>query len=99
MYNGRTYKKEIPKHIPASQHVKYMIEKGYMITSRHFRIAARIDRDNWIAYCKEKNYPVCADWYRRCVSEDKIEGLNERDRKLLPKSSDYRGRGGRFPKK
>ena len=45
---------------------------GYRIISRKFRIAARIDREDWEEYSKRSDYPVEADWYRRCVSRDQI---------------------------
>lgn len=56
--------------------VKYeadrLMRQGYFVTSRKFCMVARIDREDWKEYCEDRNYPINADWYRRCVSEDKI---------------------------
>lgn len=52
--------------------VTALIAKGYRVISRRHGICARIDREDWEEYCRRKGYPVCADWYRRILSKDKI---------------------------
>lgn len=51
---------------------KTLKERGYRITSRKHNIASRVDREDWVTYSEDNNYPVCADWYRRVLSEDKL---------------------------
>lgn len=49
-----------------------LISQGYAIISRKFGIAARIDREDWKERQARHHMPVDADWYRRCVSEDRV---------------------------
>ena len=53
--------------------VDLLHSQGYRVTSRAYRRAARIDREDWEKHCEVKGYPVNADWYRRCVTKDVIE--------------------------
>lgn len=61
---------------------------GYAVTSRKYRIVARIDRPDWKEFQQKKQYPVNADWYRRCVSRDKIKGVPHYVIRHLPNSGD-----------
>jgi hypothetical protein len=58
------------------------IDKGYAVVSRKYRLVARIDREDWKAFSKKNNYPIGADWYRRCLSKDELtlpEKINIKD--------------------
>lgn len=55
------------------EEIEKLISKGYRRTSNKFGIISRVDRPDWIEYCKQNRFPVDADWYRRCLSKDKFE--------------------------
>jgi hypothetical protein len=62
------------ERIPSPMHA---VIAGYRIISNRYCIACRIDRSDWREHCKAL-HPLSqgvwndSDWYRRCVSEDKI---------------------------
>ena len=58
---------------------------GYRIISSKYRMAARVDREDWREFCEKNGHPVDADWYRRCLSKDKIT-LSAIIAKQLPNS-------------
>lgn len=68
-----------------------LIASGYRVVSRRHLIVSRIDRPDWQAFCKENRYPLCADWYRRCLSKDQIEGISASALKVIPNSGDESG--------
>lgn len=64
-----------------------LIDQGYAVTSRRFCMVSRIDRSDWREWCKRKEIPLDADFYRRCVSKDTIR-VSEAVRQLMPNSRD-----------
>lgn len=65
-----------------------LIAQGYRRVSRKFGIVARVDREDWREYMAEQHAPWdiqqgrkwvkllgknAADYYRRCLSNDKLE--------------------------
>lgn len=74
---------------------EYYNNLGYMVISNTYKEVARIDRDDWINYCKKKKKPVCADYYRRVFSND-ILTVTESLKRELPNSEAHRGRSGRY---
>lgn len=73
-----------------SDTIAELVAKGYRVTSRRYGICARIDREDWKEFCEKKGYPVCADWYRRVLSKDKIRVSLGAIRRI-PNSKDDRG--------
>lgn len=57
----------------SEEEVQKLLTQGYCRTSRKFGCISRIDRPDWKEYSKRKGFPIDADWYRRCVSKDKLE--------------------------
>lgn len=47
-----------------------LMRRGYRVVSRRGRIVSRVDREDWQEFALSGGYPVCSDWYRRCLSED-----------------------------
>ena len=66
-----------------------LIDQGYAVTSRRYCTVSRIDREDWREWCERKHAPVDADFYRRCVSKDKLT-VSEEVRRLMPNSIDAR---------
>ena len=64
-----------------------LIDQGYAVTSRRYCHVSRIDREDWRERCERKHAPVDADFYRRCVSKDKLT-VSEEVRRLMPNSID-----------
>jgi hypothetical protein len=50
-----------------------LYDQGYRVISRKFGIVSRVDREDWISWLEKKRLPVDADWYRRCISKDRLE--------------------------
>lgn len=46
--------------------VEALKRQGYCVTSLRYRMASRIDREDWMTICPD------ADTYRRCHSKDNI---------------------------
>lgn len=46
--------------------VEALKRQGYCVTSRRYRIASRIDREDW------QSVHASADFYRRCCSKDQL---------------------------
>ncbi len=65
-----------------------LVRAGYRRTSNAHALAARVDREDWAEFCERKGYPVDADWYRRCLSKDKIELQLDDIRHIPPSSHD-----------
>ena len=69
-----------------SDNARKLKNMGYRLVSRKYRIASRVDREDWQEFCKESRFPVDADWYRRCVSKDTIT-ISSCSVKELPNST------------
>ena len=84
-----------------NERAETLIAQGYCRVSRKFRIIARIDRADWIERVARavgrRPDELCsvvvgrpdvmwADYYRRCLSKDTIEGVDPEVFKLIPLS-------------
>ena len=73
----------LPKEIAA-----IMTARGYRRVSNRYRIIARVDRPDWIPLATNMHgYFMGTDHYRRCLSQDCIEGVPDRIYKLIPASN------------
>lgn len=68
-----------------------LIASGYRIVSRKFRIAARVDREDWVEFCQKRGHPVDPDWYRRVLSRDQITVTPKQVREIPNSGHDKTG--------
>lgn len=68
-----------------------LIASGYARTSNRHGMVSRIDRPDWqehMASIYPNSRPLGADFYRRCVSKDTLEGFSRDDVRKFPASAE-----------
>lgn len=77
--------------------VEKLIASGYARTSNRYKMVSRLDRPDWkehmaashpdgMDWVNRLGDRNAADWYRRCLSKDNIEGISPSQFKKFPPS-------------